>query len=351
MEALDVSAKKHTFLLIAIAISIYFGVHGFYFLKDKWVWPLSLSISTIVLIELIWLNVFRPKTYAKEVNLLAGVIAMSFCVFLPFLSSWSDYQKLERKATVAIKIEQPEYYNDNVIPALEYELSALESRIAPRIAERKRRASIGKSEYSREILKDGTLRLYSGIEAASWIPVKGKEKEAFRRVEQLRNQIRKYREADLKAKNSFKEKQTTQVAKIAGLNADVDNGRLSFGFKGILILALGLFSLYYMYSYSNPGKGDDPDEPKSHENLPPIAKKSAKKQPKKIPIRSEDKKFVLEKYPNAIGILLAGGKGVEIRADGKVIGSSTLAPHAWRDAKKNILSGGSPRKLQIAEQG
>ena len=315
-----------TFLMIAIAISFYFGWHGYNFLKkpDGWNWPWQLALSTIVLVEIVFLNVFRADSYSKTNKIAVfvfGFLALAFSVALPLLSSWADYQKLDRFVDSQIEITEPEYYSENVIPALEEELKDAENLIAPRKAEKSRLMKIGTGEF-RYKKNDGTIGITTGIDAARWIPWKS-EKADFQKVDNLKKLIREYREADKTAKNSYEEAKNSTNASLKTAKSDKKYGWWSFWFKVSLIVFLGFASLYYMYSYSNPEKSEFNEKPLKRPT------------PKKPLVLSKDKKIVIEKFPDAEGTIV-NAELVEIRSGGKVIGSAKLAPHAWRNARINI---------------
>lgn len=322
--------SRQTFLFIAVAISIYFGVHGYFYLVKKWEWPWGLSLATIVLVELVFLNVFRADSYSKVSRIpvfIFGFLALIFSIALPLLSSWDDYQTLERKVTATVELTEPVYYSAKVLPALEKELEAAEAAIAPRVAERNRRMMIGKGEYSRRTMNDGTVRTFSGYEAAGWIPHGEAEKAAFRKVEDLKGTIREYLEADKTARNAYQVAKNNAVANLKAIKSDAFYGWWAFWFKVALIVFLGVASLYYMYSYSNPETKEIRELGKTEQVL-----------------ILNDKDFVKRKFSDAFGTGI--GKEVQIKSHsaGGLLGAGKNADQAWWDARQNIIKGSYPIK-------
>ncbi len=314
---------RYIFLAIAVSISVYFGVHGYLLLEPKWGWQLALS--TVVILEAIFLNVIIAYAYSKigKVSAFAfGFLALVFSVALPLISSWEDYQKLDRIVAATLELSEPEYYSENVIPALETELANAKSVIALRLAEKKRRWDLGDEIYQKRLQKDGSIRLITGFEASSWIPFGEDEKAKFKKVDDLTSKITRYREKDKSVKNAFNEKRNSANASLAGAETDKEYGLWIFWFKFCLIIFLGVASLYYMRAYSNPETNE-------------ITINTIK--PKKQ-VRDKNKLSVLERFPNAISEIVEGGAKVQIRAsiNGVIIGSAKVAPSAWLKARKNI---------------
>lgn len=321
------------FLAIVFAISVFFGVHGYLLLEPKWGWELALS--TVAILEVVFISVILAYVYSKigKITALAfGVAALVFSVSLPLISTWEDFQKLDRIVTATIEMTEPEYYSKNVIPALEKELKNAKSVITTRVAEKNRRYNMGEKIYERRLQKDGSIRLITGIEASTWIPWTEDEKAKFKKVDDLTAKITRYREEDKKAKNTFDDKNNTSNANLAGAKSDVKYGLWMFWFKSALIVFLGFASPFYMYSYSNP------DEPETDEKQLPIVDKPVPKIKKTKVIKSESQMFVMNKYPDAKGIISDDKLAVNVilSTTGEVIGTAKMAPQAWRNARKNI---------------
>ena len=327
--------NSYTFLGIAVLISFYFGWHGYYFLLEKWQWePWQLSFSTIFLVEIVFLNVFRANSYSKVGRIpvfIFGFLALVFTVALPLLSSWYDYQKLDRVVESVVAISEPEYYAKEVIPALQDELLEAELVIAPRSAERKRRMAIGPEIYS----KGAEGVSYTGFQAAGWIPYGETEKADFKKVADLKKKIREYRESDKDAKNSYESLKNSASAALKTVKSDKSYGWWALWFKFALIIFLGVSSLYYMYSYSNPEVKKDASILGGESETKTTLLSKIKAVKKETVIRSKWKLSVIEKYPDAEAITSKDKSRVDIISGGEVIGSSNNAANAWINASKS----------------
>ncbi|MCK5611230.1 hypothetical protein KAR91_55685 [Candidatus Pacearchaeota archaeon] len=319
-------------LLIVLGVSVYFATQGYKFLKNIWDWK-DTALPTVILVETIYIFAlmagYRSKTN-RAVAFVVAFFALSASAALPIFSAYDTYEKAKRVVIVATReIPIPIYFKDTVINDMQSELDELEAIVGPKKKEKVRRMNIGNGVYEKRNNKDGTIRIITGFEAANWIPWRSDKKD-FNRVKFLKDDIRAKKESDVAELNKYNLGAAALNFEKKSSVSDENNAFGTFIKQLLIILFFAGASLYYMYAYNNPKRTNPlvqkkPEEPKEPE-IPVVATQQT----------FNNKEFVLLEYPDAVG--KKEGGLIQIRSGGLILGSAKNAPHAWRDARVNIVN-------------